>query len=63
MIDPSLPNNAGVARVVETTFRKGSVLDPNFPAPCCTYMASCTAIVEAMLNALSEFRSLTSDGR
>jgi 5-oxoprolinase (ATP-hydrolysing) len=55
MIDPSLPNNAGVARVVETTFRKGSVVDPNFPAPCCTYMASCTAIAEAMLNALSEF--------
>jgi len=54
-IDPSLPNNAGVARVVETTFRKGSVLDPHFPAPCCTYMASTTAIVEAMLNALSEF--------
>jgi N-methylhydantoinase B len=55
MIDPSLPNNAGVARVVETTFRKGSVLDPHFPAPCCTYMATCTAIVEAMLVALSDF--------
>jgi len=55
MIDPSLPNNAGVARVVETTFRKGSVVDPYFPAPCCTYMATCTAIVEAMLVALSGF--------
>ena len=55
MIDPSLPNNAGVARVVETTFRKGSVLDPYFPAPVCTYMATCTAIVEAMLVALSDF--------
>jgi N-methylhydantoinase B len=55
MIDPSLPNNAGVANVVETTFRKGSVLDPHFPAPCCTYMATCTAIVEAMLVALSDF--------
>jgi N-methylhydantoinase B len=55
MIDPSLPNNAGVAHVVETTFRKGSVLDPYFPAPCCTYMATCTAIVEAMLVALSDF--------
>ena len=55
MIDPSLPNNAGVAHVVETTFRSGSVLDPHFPAPCCTYMATCTAIVEAMLVALSEF--------
>ena len=55
MIDPTLPNNAGVARVVETTFRPGSVLDPHFPAPCCTYMATCMAIVEAMLVALSEF--------
>ena len=55
MIDPSLPNNAGVAHVVETTFRSGSVLDPHFPAPCCTYMATCTAIVEAMLVALSAF--------
>jgi N-methylhydantoinase B len=55
MVDPTLPNNAGVARVVETTFRKGSVLDPYFPAPCCTYMATTTAIVEAMLVALSEF--------
>jgi N-methylhydantoinase A/oxoprolinase/acetone carboxylase beta subunit/N-methylhydantoinase B/oxoprolinase/acetone carboxylase alpha subunit len=55
MIDPALPNNAGVARVVETTFRKGSVVDPNFPAPCCTYMASTTALAEIMLNALSRF--------
>ncbi len=55
MVDPALPNNAGVARVVETTFRKGSVVDPNFPAPCSTYMASTTAIAECMLNALSEF--------
>jgi N-methylhydantoinase B len=55
MVDPTLPNNAGVARVVETTFRKGSVLDPYFPAPCCTYMATTTAIVEAMLVALSAF--------
>ena len=55
MVDPTLPNNAGVARVVETTFRRGSVLDPYFPAPCCTYMATTTAIVEAMLVALSNF--------
>jgi N-methylhydantoinase B len=55
MVDPGLPNNAGVARVVETTFRRGSVVDPNFPAPCSTYMASTTALAECMLNALSEF--------
>lgn len=54
-IDPSLPNNAAVGRVVETRFRKGSVLDPHFPAPCNTYMASTTAIAEAMLEALSGF--------
>ena len=55
MVDPTLPNNAGVAHVVETTFRKGSVLNPNFPAPCGTYLATCMAIVEAMLVALSDF--------
>jgi N-methylhydantoinase B len=54
-VDPALPNNAGVAHVVETTFRPGSVLDPHFPAPCCTYLATCMAIVEAMLVALSDF--------
>ena len=31
MIDPELPNNGGLARVVETTFRPGSVVDPHFP--------------------------------
>ncbi|HEV8022581.1 MAG TPA: hydantoinase B/oxoprolinase family protein [Candidatus Lustribacter sp.] len=54
-IDPTLANNAGVARVVETTFRPGSVLNPRSPAPCCTYLATCMAIVEAMLVALSDF--------
>jgi N-methylhydantoinase B len=54
-VDPELPNNGGVARVVETTFRKGSVLDPYFPAPCNTYMASTIAVCEIVLKALSEF--------
>ena len=30
-VDPTLPNNAGVARVVETTFRPGSVLNAHYP--------------------------------
>jgi N-methylhydantoinase B len=55
MVDPALPNNGGVARVVETGFRPGSVLDPRFPAPCNTYMASTIAITEAVLQALSGF--------
>jgi N-methylhydantoinase B len=54
-IDPTLPNNGGVARVVETKFRKGSVLDANFPAAGNTYMASTIALTEAALQALSGF--------
>ena len=55
MVDPELQNNGGVARVVETKFRPGSVLDPYFPAACNTYMASTIAITEAALRALSAF--------
>jgi N-methylhydantoinase B len=55
MIDPTLPNNGGVARVVETKFRKGSVLDPHFPAATNTYMAAATAITEASIQALGGF--------
>jgi len=55
MVDPLLPNNGGVARALETTFRKGSVLNPHFPAPCNTYMASSIAITEASLDALGNF--------
>lgn len=54
-IDPSLPINAGVERVVETTFREGSVLHARYPAAHNTYMASCLAIAEATLQALGTF--------
>jgi N-methylhydantoinase B len=54
-VDPTLPNNGGVARVVETTFRKGSVLDAHYPAAGNTYMASTIALTEASLQALSNF--------
>lgn len=53
MIDPELPNNGGLARVVETKFRRGSVLDPIYPAPTNTYMASATAVTEAVLQAMN----------
>jgi N-methylhydantoinase B len=55
MIDPALPNNGGLARAVETVFRRGSVLDPVFPAPTNTYMASTIACTEAAIEALSGF--------
>ena len=54
MIDPGLPKNGGLARVVEMKFRDGSVLHPRFPAPTNTYMASATAVTEALLQALSQ---------
>lgn len=53
MIDPELPNNGGLAKVVETRFRHGSVLDPVYPAPTNTYMASATAVTEAVLQAMN----------
>lgn len=53
MIDPALPKNGGLANVVETKFREGSVLYPHFPAPTNTYMASAMAVTEALLQALS----------
>jgi N-methylhydantoinase B len=57
MVDRTLPNDGGVARVVETLFRPGSVVSPHFPAPSSTYMATATAITEAMLQAISGFVS------
>jgi N-methylhydantoinase B len=55
MLDPSIPNNGGVRRVAETRFREGSVVKPTFPAPTNQYMASCIAVTEAVLDALSGF--------
>jgi N-methylhydantoinase B len=54
-VDPSLPNNAGVSRVIETTFRPGSVVAAHYPAPHNTYMASTIAVTDATLQALSMF--------
>jgi len=55
MIDANLSNNGGIARVVETTFRHGSIIDPKFPAPTNAYMSTCIAVTEACLKALSGF--------
>jgi N-methylhydantoinase B len=52
LVDPELPSNAGLARVVETEFRPGSVLDPRLPAPVNTYIPTAQAVVEAALQAL-----------
>jgi N-methylhydantoinase B len=55
LIDPHLPINQGLARVVEATFREGSVVDPRFPAAVNTYMPTATVVAEAILKAMGRF--------
>jgi N-methylhydantoinase B len=53
-IDPNLPNNDGLARVVSTTFREGTVLNPRFPAAVNIYMYTLLLTTEIVLKALGE---------
>jgi N-methylhydantoinase B len=53
LIDRFLPVNDGLARVIETKFRPGSVVDPHFPAAVNTYMPTALAVAEAVLRALA----------
>jgi len=55
LVDPFLPINQGLARVVEATFREGSVVNPRFPAAVNTYMPTALAVTEAVLKALAPF--------
>jgi N-methylhydantoinase B len=55
MIDRNLPNDGGLARVPEITLRRGSALDPHFPAPRSAYMPTANVVTEALLQALSGF--------
>jgi N-methylhydantoinase B len=52
LVDPFLPINQGLARVIEATFRPGSVVDPQFPAAVNTYMPTALSVTEAVLKAL-----------
>ena len=55
MVDPHLPINQGLGRMVTTTFREGSVLHPRFPAAVNTYMPTAHVVVEAIFKALGHF--------
>lgn len=52
--DPTLPNNEGLARVVSTTFREGTVLNPRFPAAVNIYMYTLLLTTEIVLKALGQ---------
>jgi N-methylhydantoinase B len=54
LVDPTLPNNAGLARVVTTTFRAGTVLNPRFPAAVNIYMYTLLLTTEIVLKALGQ---------
>jgi N-methylhydantoinase B len=53
LVDPLLPINQGLARVIEATFREGSVLDPRFPGAVNTYMPTALTVTEAIFRALA----------
>ncbi|MFQ5904931.1 MAG: hydantoinase B/oxoprolinase family protein, partial [Candidatus Binatia bacterium] len=55
LVDPHLPINQGLARVVEATFREGSVLHPCYPAAVNTYMPTALVVAEAIFKALGPF--------
>src|SRR5215472_11729645 len=55
LVDRFLPINQGLARVVEATFREGSVVNPRFPAAVNTYMPTALTVAEAILRALAPF--------
>jgi N-methylhydantoinase B len=50
---PDLPSNHGLAAVMDTTFREGSVVCPRSPAPVNTYMPIALVTAEALFAALA----------
>ena len=54
MLDPTLENNAGMERVIDVQVRRGSILDPIFPAPTNAYMPTAMALAELAIAALSQ---------
>jgi N-methylhydantoinase B len=57
LVDPSLPINKALNRVIDATFREGSVVCPSFPAAVNTYMPTALVVAEALLQGLGHFVS------
>lgn len=53
MVDPNIFNNEGLARVIETKFRKHSVLCPESPAPVSCYSSTVHRILEMVVFSLA----------
>ena len=54
MMDPSVPNNGGLARAIECRFREGSITDPRFPAPVGFYSTTMASIEDVVFEAMSK---------
>lgn len=52
LVDPDLPSNWGLARVVEAELTPGTLVCPESPAPVNTYMPVAVATAEAIFSAL-----------
>jgi len=64
-IDKLLPNDGGLEPVCEITTRRGSIVDPHFPAPRSAYSPSTNAVSLLVLEALSRFvpsRTMAANG-
>ena len=48
MMDPSVPNNGGLAQAVECRFREGSIMNPRFPGPVGFYSTTMATIEDVV---------------
>ena len=54
LLDPNVPNNQGILRVVEITAPEGTLLNASFPAPVAARAHTCQRIVDVVFGALSK---------
>lgn len=54
LLDPDVPNNEGILRVVEINAPKGTLLNASFPAPVAARAHTCQRIVDVVFGALAQ---------
>lgn len=54
LLDPDVPNNEGILKVVEITAPEGTLLNASFPAPVAARAHTCQRIVDVVFGALAK---------
>ena len=54
LLDPDVPNNEGILKVVDITAPKGTLLNAGFPAPVAARAHTCQRIVDVVFGALAQ---------